>query len=134
MSLRPRIERAPRGVVPERKREGMSRAHLDDVRMLPCVGCGYCVGKRDPHHLKRAVPYSDKGSTGRTSTDRYAIPACRTCHEAMHASGDDEAWLTERGVDGRSIAEALWRERGDPGRMLRIIARSLNGRGILCHA
>jgi hypothetical protein len=48
----------------------------------------------------------------------------------MHAAGDDEKWLIERGIDGRAVATALWSERSDPGRMIRVIIRSLSARKI----
>lgn len=125
--MRPRIARSVTPV-PPRPREGMSRKHLDAVKVLPCIACGR-IGAIDPHHLLRGLPEGERGM-GRKAADRYSIPACRKCHDAMHQAGDDEAWLTARNIDGRSAAEALWREREDPKRMLRVVVRSLNARGI----
>jgi hypothetical protein len=130
MSLSARI---PRKVVkvPERKRPGHDPQHKKAVKKLPCVGCGGAEGV-DPHHLKRAVPHNDgKGGMGMTATHKWTIPLCRDCHDGAHGAGDDERWLTERGVDGRQIAEALWRERGDDGAMKRVVERSLLTRGKL---
>ena len=122
--------RIPRNVVvvPPRPREGMSRAHADHVKQLPCLVCGK-VGKGDPHHLMRGLPVGERG-TSRRASDQWCIPACRPHHDEMHACGNDDTWLASRGIDGRGIAKSLWTERGDKKAMLRIIIRSLNRRGI----
>ena len=68
---------------------------------------------------------------GRKNEDRWAIPLCSIpggCHDKAHAAGDDEAWLASRGVDGRSVATALWAARGDLKAMERIVFRSFQGR------
>jgi hypothetical protein len=128
--MRARIARSV-PIVPERKREGMSSAHLSRVRALPCLACGYSSRAMHAHHLKRAVPHNDgKGGAGRTSADKWAVPACFVCHAAMHGHGDDEEWLASRGIDARSIAEALWRERGNDDAMMRIVERSLLSRRV----
>jgi hypothetical protein len=124
--MKPRIARSV-PVVPERKREGMSPSHLAALRALPCVSCG--LPASEAHHLMRGIPVKERG-TGRRSSDRYAIPLCRICHTTAHFYGDDEAYLAVRGVDGRAVAEALWRERGEPDAMRRIVERLLSSRRI----
>ena len=127
--MRPRIDRSV-VTVPPRVREGMSSRHLDDLRALPCAVCGRLVGGRsDPHHLLRGLPVKERGM-GRRASDQYAIPACRQHHEELHAAADDEAYLTRHGIDGRALARALWAARGDRKAMLRVMARTLNQRGI----
>ena len=86
-------------------REGDSVAHLRWLKTLNCVVCGKPAD--DPHHLLRGVDNRPKGM-GRKNPDRWAIPSCRACHDDMHAAGDDEAFLAAQGIDGRSIAFALW--------------------------
>lgn len=124
--MRPRIARSV-VTVPPRPREGMSRRYLDAVKVLPCVVCGR-LGV-DPHHLMRGLPEGERG-IARRAADRWAIPLCRQDHDAAHLHGDDEEWLTERGVDGRALAQALWGARDDIKAMLRIIGRNLNARGV----
>jgi hypothetical protein len=98
------------------------------VKTLPCLICGL-LKNLDPHHLMRGLPPDERGM-GRKASDQWAIPACRADHDALHAAGNDDAWLAERNIDGRAIARALWTKRGDLAAMLRIVARSLNARGV----
>jgi hypothetical protein len=112
----------------KRQREGMSAGHLDAVRALPCLRCGLAL-RNDAHHLRKGLPVGERGM-GRRAADRYSLPLCRACHEAVEATGDDEAVLASWGIDGRAVAAALWRVRGDRKSMARIVARSLNARGV----
>lgn len=117
-----------------KKREGMSRTHVADMHALPCLACG-ALKSVQAHHLLRTGEHG--GSL--KSTDRWCVPLCFRCHDpnitgSVHHHGNEDAWFAERGIDGRAIAAALWRVRGDPGAMLRIVARSLNGRRIYVDA
>lgn len=125
--MRPRIARSV-VTVPPRPREGMSRQHEEAIRCMPCLHCGKAP-RVDPHHLQRGLPPRERGM-GRRASDQFAIPLCRRCHDAAEATGDDEAVLASWGIDGRGIAAALWRVKGDRKAMMRVIARSLNARGI----
>lgn len=95
-------------------REGMDANHLANVRKLPCCVCGI-AGSTVAHHLLRTGEHG----MGRKSSDRWAIPLCEGiavkdgCHRALHDAGDEEAFLVKHGVDGRALASALWRNRGD---------------------
>ena len=126
--MRPRIARSvPQSV--RQPRPGDSRAHLAVIRSLPCVVCGGPGG--DPHHLLRVHDGAPKG-VGRRNEDKHAVPACRACHNALHAAGNDEAYLAERGIDGRALAAALWacRLKTDiEAAMRRVVFRAKQGRG-----
>lgn len=125
----PRIDRGlPKPV--RRERPGMSRAHTDAVGDLPCLACG-SLRNVECHHLLRT---GEKGM-GRKSSDQWGIPLCRKCHNptetgSLHHDGNEERWLAARGIMGREIARTLWEERGKPQRMLRVVVRDLNRRGV----
>ncbi len=127
MALSPRIPRA----TPEwnhRQRPDMSKSHKDNIKKLPCIVCGrQCV---DPHHLMRTGEIVNGKSMGRTSSDKWLLPACRTHHDEAHDAGDDEAWFIAIGIDARQKALALWAVRDDLAAMERIIFNTLLGRGI----
>lgn len=125
--MRPRIARSV-VAVPPRPREGMSGAHLEDIRNMPCLGCGKAP-RVDPHHLQRGLDPKERGM-GRRASDQHAIPLCRSCHRKAEATGDDEAVLASWGIDGRGLAKCLWTARGDRKAMMRIVVRSLNLRRI----
>lgn len=127
MALRARI---PRSVVtvPPREREGESSSYLNDLRAIPwCVACGRprtCI-----HHLLR----SGEHGAGRRSTHKWGLPFCTSCHDAgvpgsLHHDGDEDRWMSARGLDGAALCRALWRERGNRPAMIRIVERSLLGR------
>jgi hypothetical protein len=117
---RARIPRAaPTGI--REPREGMSSDHTAMVKTLLCLGCG-CQAC-DPHHLLRADPTR---GMGRKAADRFCVPICRKCHDLIHAryAEDDEVFFTERGIDARGVASALWTARGDKSGMERIVFRA----------
>lgn len=119
MSLAPRIARTvPRSV--RQERPGDSKAHLSDIRRLPCCVPG-CGSGGDAHHLLR-IGGLPKG-TGRKNEDRYAIPLCRVHHDAAHAAGNDEAWFAGQGIQARDLADALWKNRDDLDAMQRVLWR-----------
>lgn len=123
MALSPRITRTvPRSVRSERP--GDSAKHLSLVRHLPCCVPG-CGGGGDAHHLLR-IGGLPKG-TGRKNEDRWAVPVCRTHHDAAHAAGNDEAYFAGQGIQARDLAEALWkcRMKPDPEQsMARVVMRA----------
>lgn len=122
MSLTPRISRS----VPMKRKQpryGDSKKHLAFIRSLPCCVCG---SDAEAHHLLRADSLP-KG-TGRKNLDRHAIPLCPAHHnrsnDSAHMHGDDEAWLAGKGIDGRALADALWRVTDDYEKGLRIVQRA----------
>lgn len=122
MPLPPRIPKT--GLPPKKSkpaRKGMSRDHLTFVRKLECP---IYPGERpiEAHHLLRA---DQTRGLGRRAADKYAIPLSRKAHQELHANGDEEVWLANLGVDGRTLAAALWRISGNIEAGLRIVNRAL---------
>ncbi len=102
------------------KRAGMSEAHLDCIRQLPCCICFPLKGG-DPHHLKAQT--GERGM-GLRSTDKWAVPICRRHHDEVERIGsrNEFAWFKEHGIaDIRELAEALWANTGDLDRMKAVI-------------
>jgi len=106
-----------------RERDGMSRAHLDNMAGLPCLGCGQRKATVVGHHLCAGLMAAGVRGMGIKAPDRFAAPLCFECHKAAHDHGNDEAWLTERGIDGRAATDALWAARGDVEAMARVVFR-----------
>lgn len=102
------------------KREGMSKSHLADIRKLPCCGC-LKVPAGEAHHLKQGT--GERG-TGMRSTDKRAVPLCRTHHEEIERVGskNEHAQFAKWGIDDPlGLAKALWDSRGDVPRMTHIL-------------
>jgi len=97
----------------------MSRDHLAFIRSLPCP-IYPDEGPIEAHHLLRV---DRTRGIGRRAADRYAIPLSTKAHRELHDAGDEEAWLAERGIDGRALAAALWRVSGDLEAGLRVMLR-----------
>src|SRR3546814_14433229 len=89
------------------KRPGDSAAHIKLVKKLPCCLCPRQAD--DPHHLMRSIDNVPKG-TGRRHEDRWSLPVCRPCHNAIHRHGNDEVYLASRGLDGRSEERRVGKE------------------------
>lgn len=116
--MKPRIPKGPPQPV-RKAREGNDAKHLAMIRLLPCVLCGQ-QGITQAHHLLRTGDPTQRG-TGRKPADKFCIPLCVHHHTALHAKGDEEAFLMETyGVDGRALAAALWAERGNLDGMDRV--------------
>jgi len=122
MLLPPRI---PKSGLPARKakppRKGMTLDHLAFLRRLECP---VYPGERpiEAHHLLRA---DRTRGMGRKAADRYAIPLSQRAHRELHETGDEEAWLAAKGIDGRALAAALWRVSGDLEAGMRIVYRTI---------
>jgi hypothetical protein len=124
--MRPRIARSvPK--VPPREPGRVNKDHRAVMKFLPCLVCGWTA--HEGHHLKRGIPHTERG-TSRKAHDRYIVPVCRTHHDQIEDAVDDEAWFTTRGIDARSIADALWAARGKDEAMRRVVERSLISRRI----
>lgn len=73
-----------------------SRAYMDWVKTLKCVGCGRPAD--DPHH-PYGVGFRGMGSK---VPDYWVIPLCRNCHDALHH--DPQKW---EDVNNEQIRHAL---------------------------
>lgn len=101
------------------KRPGMSKSHLDLIRLLPC-----CVTLKTPcgeaHHLKGT---GERG-VGLRSTDRWAVPLSHTPHMELEGKGsrNEVAWFKANGIaDPHALAMALWSSTGDLAKMTAIV-------------
>lgn len=119
MALAPRTTIGRHQRPPKQKREGDSEPHLALIRRLPCCVCGRAPPS-DPHHLMRQR---------HRRLDRWALPLCFKHHtgsnDSLHMHGNEEAWLTSKGIDGRALCNALWAHRGDFDAMLRVVLRAI---------
>src|SRR3546814_5029413 len=71
----------------------------------------------------RSIDNMPKG-TGRRHEDRWSLPVCRPCHNAIHRHGNDEVYLASRGIDGRALAQRLWSVSPDFDLMERAVLRA----------
>lgn len=121
----PRSERRHKNSRWREERPGMSEAHLECVRQLPCCICGK-VGRGDPHHLRIA---SERGMAVK-APDRWSVPMCRIHHDEAHLVGTkvENRWFAERGIASViDLAAALWNATGDLERMKLIIEAHREG-------
>lgn len=93
----------------KKKREGMSKTHLKNIRQLPCVVCN--VTPSQAHHLKQDIPASERGMS-RKASDQWAVPLCEEHHMQgveLIGSKKETAWFRAQGVnDAPQYATALW--------------------------
>jgi len=80
------------------------RKHLEFVSKMPCCCCGM-LGVQ-VHHLLRADP---KRGMGRKADDKFAVPLCPRHHRELHSDGNEERFLRAHNVNGKQLAEILWR-------------------------
>lgn len=101
-------------------RPGMSDDHLAMIRQLHCCVCDRAAPS-DPHHIKAGT--GERG-TGLRSTDRWAVPMCRTHHDEVERIGsrNERQWFLDRHVDPHELTQALWASTGDLARMRNVLA------------
>jgi hypothetical protein len=122
--IKPRISRTVKRAIRPLS-EGMSTRHLELIRACHCV-VSWATPPCDAHHLLRVEGEGVKGMA-RRHADRWAVPLAHRLHTAdfgvdtAHGSGDDEAWLASKGIDGRALANALWTTTGDLAAMERVV-------------
>lgn len=80
--------------------------HLAFIRGLPCVLTGRTDGVQ-AHHLLRCPDSEERGGAMKAG-DRWTIPIVRRMHDALHASGDEIAFLGAHSVYGPAVAALLW--------------------------
>lgn len=109
-----------------KQRAGMSPAHLECIRKLPC-----CVSRRMPggeaHHLKAGT--RERGM-GLRSTDKWALPMSPDKHGEVERVGtrNELAWFRERGIDAHALAAALWANTGNVPRMIAVLKAHWEGK------
>ena len=89
-----------------RRRNGMSKDHLALVRKCPCCVDRIYTGNVQAHHLM----IREHRGVGMKAPDRFVIPLCQPCHEALHQRGSrmHVDLLKLWGIDGERLAAALW--------------------------
>ncbi len=102
-----------------KQRPGMSEEHLALIRALPCCRCN-APPKSEAHHLKQGI--GERGM-GLRSTDRWAVPLCRSCHDEVERIGsrNEIKWFFDAGIDPHELARGLWSVSGDYDHMLRVL-------------
>lgn len=106
------------------KRPGMSEAHLDLIRKMPCAATLAMPGG-EAHHLKCV---GNRGMGLRTE-DRWAVPLAHIPHMEVEAAGskNELQWFRDHGIaDVRELAERLWESTGDLPRMIKILIAHRN--------
>lgn len=100
------------------RRPGMSAAHLECVRALPCCACGRNP-RSEAHHLLQT---GERGA-GLRSTDRQTVPLCTACHMDLHAGGsrNEHRFFERAGIDAMALAAALWAVTGNSPSMRRVL-------------
>ena len=66
-----------------------SKKYLAFVKSLPCCLCGQPAN--EAHHL---IGLGNMGGMGMKAPDSMTMPACRTCHQNIHAMPElqDQQW------------------------------------------
>jgi len=102
------------------RRPGMSADHLACIRKLPCCACSL-IPAGEAHHLKAGT--GERGA-GMRSTDKWAVPLCRTHHDEVERAGSRNEpavfsrWHIE---DALQLASDLWKSTGDMAKMTKIV-------------
>lgn len=86
--------------------------HLRWIRTLPCV----VTGSRpvDAAHVRYADPVYGKREVGGAEKpdDRWAVPLCRSEHDAQHKMNERDYWKS-KSIDPCAVALALFGMSGD---------------------
>ena len=80
-----------------------SKEHLAFVARQACVVCGRRPAQA--HHLRFAQPRA----MAMKVSDEFTVPLCVAHHDALHRTGDEQAWWARHGIiDPLKIAAKLW--------------------------
>jgi hypothetical protein len=84
--------------------------YLAWIREQPCCICGKLPS--EAAHLRVGSINHDKtyGALGMKSSDKWALPLCRSHHVEQHASNELE-WWASRGINPFELAISYQRER-----------------------
>ncbi len=100
-SDRPQVTKPALAIAKEKRLR--NKAHLAFVANQPCLICG-----RRPahaHHLRFAQPRA----MAMKVSDEFTVPLCAGHHDALHKTGDEQAWWARHGIiDPLKIAARLW--------------------------
>ena len=80
-----------------------NKEHLRYVARQPCLICG-----RQPthaHHLRFA---QGPRALGVKVSDEFTVPLCSVHHDAVHQTGDEQAWWGRYGIQPLKVAAKLW--------------------------
>jgi hypothetical protein len=117
------------------RRPGMSAAHLEAIRQLPCSLCEERRGIQS-HHLKSGPAARERG-IGMKATDRWAVPLCIDHHAEVERLGSrrEREWFLRWAIDPHLLAQALWNAKGEPVRMDFVLrAHKQQALRVLCSA
>ena len=90
-------------------RDGNDPKHLALLRQLPCCRC-WSYAPNEVHHLKQ----TGARGAGMKSPDRFGVPLCRRCHQAVEDIGSKNELEWFDPVDPLALAAALWAAQGHP--------------------
>lgn len=97
-----------------------SPAHLQRVRLLPCLVCG-SSHSTEAHHLLRGVVRG----MGRKADDSKVIPLCSRHHRDLHQDGNETTYLARYGIiNPVAVADALYTASPDLEAMEDILGRA----------
>jgi len=75
-----------------------------------CIpGCD-CQNKTERHHVRKGIPYEDKGGKSEKPHDKWIVPLCGGPdghHEEFHRIGHD-TFEKKYGIDLKAVAAHLW--------------------------
>lgn len=116
----PRKERGHKQSDAQQRRPGMSEAHCEAIRKLPCAAC-LRIPAGEIHHLKQDTKTRGMGIR---STDRFGVPLCRTHHEEVERAGtknEDKKFQSWGIPDVLDLAAGLWAASPDVGKMTKVL-------------
>ena len=96
-------ESAPALAFPKEPIRQRSKAHLLFVGSKPCLICHQMPA--DAHHLK----FAQRRALSRKVSDEFTVPLCRTHHQDLHRSGNEQAWWNDKQIQPLQVANQLWR-------------------------
>ena len=110
--------------------KGGDKAHLEQVRQLPCLKCGM-EGCEACHVRFASAAYGKASGLGKKPEDRWAVPLCagdhRLAKDAQH-NRNEQAFWAELDINPLAGATALWNCRGDYVAMHMVVVKAIADR------
>lgn len=96
----------------QREPREVDEAYLAFVRKMPCTICRR-PGPNDAAHVRAPALHYGKRQTGKGEkpSDKWALPLCRTHHEAQHRRNELAWWLSYGIADPFALCVALYASR-----------------------